>query len=127
MSAMTALPPPNDNSDSGAKTRPSAMRLPPDSSLMSAAARLDQREANAERCEHGDDRKHRPAQDPDAQHGRGGERQPAEAGPALNHAVQPGGEGQPDDRSGHPVEHPMQDPVLAEPGIEGADPQDDRE
>src|SRR5216684_2569219 len=71
MSAMTALPPPNDNSDSGAKTRPSAMRLPPDSSLMSAAGRLDQREANAERREHGGDRKHRPAQDPNAQHGRG--------------------------------------------------------
>src|SRR5579864_7795557 len=117
MSARTALPPPNDNSDNGAKTRPSAMRAPSDPSLMSAPARFYERQADAERRQHGDDRQHRPAQDPDAEHRRGGERHPGDAGPALDHAVQPGREGQPDDRGRHPVEHLMEDAVLAEPGI----------
>src|SRR5437016_13398558 len=117
MSAMTALPPPNDNSDSGAKTRPSAMRASPIPSRMSAAAPFDERKGDAERRQHGDDRQHRPAQDPDAQHRRGSERRPGEAGPALRQAVQPGRKSQTDDRGGHPVEHLVEDRVLAEPGI----------
>src|SRR6202011_4944023 len=68
MSAMTALPPPNDSSDSGAKTTASAIRLSPKPRI-SAAPPLRPGEANADRDQAQHDRDQRPLQDADAQHG----------------------------------------------------------
>src|SRR5207244_6915040 len=103
ISAMTALPPPNDKSDSGAKTRPRAISVSPEP-RMSALPRLQPGEADAERPEAEHDRDHRPAQYADAQHCRCRDRRRRWAGSALPDAAQPGREGEPDDRGGDTVE-----------------------
>src|SRR5712691_7486675 len=120
MSASTALPPPNDNSDNGANTIASAKRLPSDPSRMSAATPVDQRECDAHGRQHGKDRQHRPAHDPDSEHRRADDSQRGRTGRTMRDVMQPGGEGEADDGGGDPVEHRVHDAVLAEPGIEGA-------
>src|SRR5690348_8162403 len=127
MSASTALPPPNDSSDNGANTMASATRPPSGPSLMSAATPVDQRKANAHGRQHGKDREHRPAHDPDGEHRRADDAQRGRAGRTMHRAVQPGSEGETDDRGGNPVEHRVDDPVLAEPDIEAAEGHRDQE
>src|SRR4051794_37091213 len=68
MSAKTALPPPKDSSDNGAKTRPSAISVSP--KLRMSVPQLQPRQPDAERPEAQHDRDQRPAQHPDGQYGR---------------------------------------------------------
>src|SRR5205085_8396420 len=126
MSAMTPLPPPNDKSDSGAKTRPSAISVPPEP-RMSALPRLQPGEADAERSEAEHDRDHRPAQYADAQHCRCRDRRRRQAGGSLRNAAQPGREGQPDHGGGDTVEHVVQCFVACQSRIDTCDPEHDQE
>src|SRR5690348_18323667 len=66
MSAMTALPPPKDKRDSGAKTSPSAISVSPP--RIPAPPCLKQRQPDAELPEAQHDPDHQPAQYADAQH-----------------------------------------------------------
>src|SRR5439155_17617165 len=65
MSAITALPPPNDNSDNGANTTASAIRLSPEPRI-SAAAPLRPGQPNADRDQAQHNRDQRPVQNADA-------------------------------------------------------------
>src|ERR1700680_2805964 len=104
MSAMTAWPPPNDSSDSGAKPTASAIRLSP-TPRISAAPPLRPGEANADRDQAQHDRDQRPVQDADAQHGHRDDAPRHGPGRAMDAAAQPGGEGQADHRGRDAVEH----------------------
>src|SRR5437773_10322206 len=73
MSAITALPPPNDNSERGAKTIASARSVSPEPTRMSDAARPEERQRDAERRQDGEDRQERPAEHPDCDRRRRGE------------------------------------------------------
>src|SRR5204862_6574025 len=126
ISAMTALPPPNDKSDSGAKTRPRAISVSPEP-RMSALPRLEPGEADAERPEAQHDRDHRPAQYPDAQHCRCRDRRRRWAGSATRDAAQSRREGEPDDRGGDAVEHVVQCFVAGQSRIDTCDPEHDQE
>src|SRR5204863_8436311 len=72
ISAITALPPPNDSSDRGAKTTPSATRVSP-KPRMSAPQRLRPGQPDAERRAAQDDWDQRPAQHADAPHCQSGD------------------------------------------------------
>src|ERR1051325_2305154 len=67
ISAMTALPPPKDKSDSGAKTSPTAISVSP-LLRISAPPCLQPGQSDADRPQAQHDRDHRPAQYADAQH-----------------------------------------------------------
>src|SRR5438309_1359020 len=73
MSAMTALPPPNDRSERGAKTSASARSVSPEPWRTSGSARPDERQRDAERRHDGDDRQERPAEHPDRHRRRAGD------------------------------------------------------
>src|SRR4051794_4924153 len=115
MSAMIALPPPNDSSDSGAKTRASASSVSP--KLRMSAAQLPPRQPDTERPQAQYDRDHRPAQYPDAQHGRRRDDKNCGTLCPLDDTAQPGREGEPDNGRRDAVEHIMQNLLPGQLGI----------
>jgi len=108
------------------------MRLAADSlahvpSLMLRAARSDQREGDAERREDGDDRKHRPAQHPTHSTVRAASVTPVTPGRLCVRLCSPVAKVSPMTAAATPSSILVQDPVLAEPGIGGADGEHDHE
>src|SRR5580693_8102153 len=109
MSAMVALPPPNDSSDSGANTTKRAARWLVKSSRITRApsslAGVQYRQANADRREREHHRQHRPPEDADAEHRHRGDGDRRELGRAGGDGTDAAREAQSDDGGGDAVEH----------------------